>query len=426
MKNINDQHMDRNIDRSEVQAAGNTAVMDPEFHPETFSVDGYADRLMDELFVGVEYLLETGTEPETAATEPEYISMKTIEMPDFALPISLEPAGELVTAPARTDAAEAGDTTATTAATTAIAPPSQARPDWSFRILWGLSLISLAGATAMVMTQWQSYRSLLMQLSGQAPVAETVALAPTSLESPNQQFATYVQRSLEVLKDQQAINQANQALNPGTVAIVPPTSLQIPSTSALPAVPAAPSAATATPSQQQETGTVLERIYIPVYQTPNGFIPVVPGVPVPPSMAALPGGAIATNPSSPASPSAPSTAPAPAAAAKPSSPAAKSSPSQTQSSPANPSSQPASTNPTVAAAPPAAPQPEAAAVQTLVGLLELGDSSAALFEVNGVTRRFSLGEKIGNSGWSLAEIKAGEAVIRRNGEVKSVYVGQTF
>ena len=56
------------------------------------------------------------------------------------------------------------------------------------------------------------------------------------------------------------------------------------------------------------------------------------------------------------------------------------------------------------------------------------DSSkdAALFEVNGVTRRVSVGEGISSSGWSLVEITNGEAVIRRNGEVRSIYSGQEF
>jgi Tfp pilus assembly protein PilP len=70
--------------------------------------------------------------------------------------------------------------------------------------------------------------------------------------------------------------------------------------------------------------------------------------------------------------------------------------------------------------------PAAAAKYTLVGLLELGDRSAALFEVDGVTQRFSIGEAVGSSGWTLVSVANQEAVIRRNGEVRSVYVGQKF
>jgi Tfp pilus assembly protein PilP len=62
----------------------------------------------------------------------------------------------------------------------------------------------------------------------------------------------------------------------------------------------------------------------------------------------------------------------------------------------------------------------------LIGILELGDRSAALFEVNGVSRRVKVGENIGSSGWTLVEVKNREAVIRRNGEVRSIIVGQSF
>jgi hypothetical protein len=80
--------------------------------------------------------------------------------------------------------------------------------------------------------------------------------------------------------------------------------------------------------------------------------------------------------------------------------------------PANPSRPRASTpsTPTVA--------------HTLTGLLELGDRSAALFEVNNITQRFQVGESIGTSGWTLVEISKNQAIVRRNGEVRSVFVGQ--
>ncbi|MBW4520168.1 MAG: hypothetical protein KME16_10775 [Scytolyngbya sp. HA4215-MV1] len=62
--------------------------------------------------------------------------------------------------------------------------------------------------------------------------------------------------------------------------------------------------------------------------------------------------------------------------------------------------------------------------RTLVGVLELGDRSAALFELNGVTQRYQVGESIGSSGWTLVDISKNQAVIRRNGEVRSIFVGQ--
>jgi Tfp pilus assembly protein PilP len=62
----------------------------------------------------------------------------------------------------------------------------------------------------------------------------------------------------------------------------------------------------------------------------------------------------------------------------------------------------------------------------LIGLLELGDRSAALLEVNGVPQRIQVGEKIGASGWQVVSITNQAALIQRNGEVRSIYVGQQF
>ena len=65
-------------------------------------------------------------------------------------------------------------------------------------------------------------------------------------------------------------------------------------------------------------------------------------------------------------------------------------------------------------------------INTLVGILELGERSAALFEIDGVARRIYVGENIGSSGWNLVKVVNQEAVVRRNGEVRSVFVGQQF
>lgn len=96
----------------------------------------------------------------------------------------------------------------------------------------------------------------------------------------------------------------------------------------------------------------------------------------------------------------------------------------TASSPAAPAT---TTAPSSTAAAPA-PQPMEApgAVHVLVGVLELGDRSSALFEISGTTQRVYVGENIGSSGWTLVSVTDGEAIVRRNGEVRSIYVGQRF
>ncbi|MGB3614733.1 MAG: hypothetical protein WBA10_13150 [Elainellaceae cyanobacterium] len=100
--------------------------------------------------------------------------------------------------------------------------------------------------------------------------------------------------------------------------------------------------------------------------------------------------------------------------------------------PLAPQASPSASGPSPA---PAAPAPESApkaeiipniapSPHVLVGLLQLGDRSAAIFEFDDGARRVRIGDGIGSSGWSLVSISQDEAVIRRNGEVRSIYIGQ--
>lgn len=71
-------------------------------------------------------------------------------------------------------------------------------------------------------------------------------------------------------------------------------------------------------------------------------------------------------------------------------------------------------------APVSAPPPQ----RTLKAVMELGAQSAVLFEMNGVSQRYEKGENIGTSGWVVVKIENGSAIVRRNGEVRTVSVGQ--
>ncbi len=100
--------------------------------------------------------------------------------------------------------------------------------------------------------------------------------------------------------------------------------------------------------------------------------------------------------------------------------------------PANIAVKPPATTPRAAAkVSPAAPETPTAATpmanlpqRTLTGVIEMGDRSAVLFELNGVTQRVYLGESIGSTGWSLVEVARDSAILRRNGEVRTIGVGQ--
>lgn len=63
---------------------------------------------------------------------------------------------------------------------------------------------------------------------------------------------------------------------------------------------------------------------------------------------------------------------------------------------------------------------------SLVGLLESGDQSTALFNLNGITQRIQIGESIGTTGWNLIAVENQKALIYRNGERRLIDVGQSF
>jgi hypothetical protein len=169
---------------------------------------------------------------------------------------------------------------------------------------------------------------------------------------------------------QRSIANLDRRAEASRVALNPPTTLPTVSV---------PGTVTAT----QSPG-VLERVYIPVYQPPQ---PATSGVATT-ATAAAPTASTAAS----------------VAAAATNAPVATVSPAV---SPALTATAPITNN-------------------VLMGIMQLGDRSAALFELNGVAQRVYIGESIGASGWSLVSVSSQEAVVRRNGEVRSVYIGQQF
>jgi hypothetical protein len=73
-----------------------------------------------------------------------------------------------------------------------------------------------------------------------------------------------------------------------------------------------------------------------------------------------------------------------------------------------------------------APLANALPKRLLTGVIEMGDRSAVLFEINGATQRIYLGESIGSTGWNLVEVTKDAAVFRRNGEFQTTSIGQVL
>jgi hypothetical protein len=196
----------------------------------------------------------------------------------------------------------------------------------------------------------------------QRPLTQSTA-APTEQISP---FADYAQKTIDRLSQQPSA--------PG-VPTQPPTGIA-PTTPTV-TIPAQPTTA---PVFAPRVSTGLERIYVPNYQFPTS--------------AAAPSVLITPLPSTPKSTK-------PTALNRPNS------------------------LPTIKAGE-VASNSSSGVARRLAGVLNQGDRSVALFEVSGVTQRFEIGESIGSSGWTLVEVTQNQAMIRRNGEVRSIYVGQTF
>jgi hypothetical protein len=305
-----------------------------------------ADRLMNNIFADVERMLERGVD---LTDEPEVAAIPTPPEPLWSAPDDLAtvPTAKLSPRPSLLEQAETPEELADLAALMAEVSEETAptKPTRSFdRLLLSLILASLVATGGL----WFYFRSRLQ------PVASVEVASPSAdqiQQQKNQEFLRYVGRSLDrIERDGKAQREA------ATIA-----------------------AAGASPSPASSPTTVLERVYIPIYQTPPAAVLPNPAVlPIaPPALAPQTAPQTAPSAVSPAAPSAPNIA---AASAK----------------------------------------------HVLLGVLELGDRSAALFEIDGTPERVQMGEAIGNSGWSLVSISNQEAIVRRNGEVRSIYVGQQF
>ena len=159
--------------------------------------------------------------------------------------------------------------------------------------------------------------------------------------------------------------------------------------------------------------------------TPQKTLPVPPVKPLP-TITAVPVTSLSTPAPPPVPPqpaAAPPKAPSTPVLSTPNLPPAAPAPAPTPAaaSPKDPST------PVLAAKAPVPPPP---AIQTpayrLVGLVELGDRSVALININNVTQRVAIGETIGSSGWTLEAVTAQSVALNRNGEKRSLYVGQDF
>ncbi len=367
-----------------------------------FSIEAYADSLMDDLFHDVEQALDLGTELPTETITPE-VAVLSVDTPSLMLaPRGGSSVSGLVVGLPHESVTE-------------MPMPSERLSSSSLTD----RLLLVAGGVSIVLTvglwlasqHWvaQHLPSSLGGVSAIAPVAP-----PTPAPDPTENFFNYFQTALGRIEQQSTVTASlptGQLLNPASgllpsataglnpnpadlsLAGMPLTAhmptINIPGTAVSTLPPIAGSPSLTTPGLPNTTAnttsvigsangnrTVLERVYIPIYvPAPNGVTGQMPSVPIA-------GAPTTTLP----------------------------------------------TIPGISTVTAGAPTTTAGVTHTLVGVLMSNDPtrSAALFEINGVTRRVAIGESIGSSGWSLVQVGKEDAVIRRNGEVRSIYIQQKF
>lgn len=415
-----------------LQAAG-THLIIPEpsedlISNEPWSIEFDADGLMDELFADIDdilhgsgnipghYLHHNHRPPRSieqtssshrvdnshASTTPvaTYEPVQTINVPQLVLPNSFNP----------TPAQKEDVGTVVINQRAKITQRQQARLNLTKLLITGTTIgIAIAGTLHILNSQFPS-------ILGSQVTEPDISVSQTQPEvDPQAELVDYMLRALAIIEQRGTSNNSQRNSQVAQQPVTQPLSVATPS-NAGDLTP--PLAANNTLPVVNPTTNVVERIYIPVYQAPS-------------PMRFAPPPQIATNP--PTSP--------PEAVnnnASVNQPANTNEVAAVPSAPMNVNQQPASVNvpslPTVPTRPPIpvtvnpqqafVPSTSPTPTHTLAGLLELGDKSAALFENEGVTRRIHIGESIGATGWTLVDIANGEAIVRRNGEVRSIFAGQ--
>ena len=399
---------------------------------EPWTIETYAEGLMDELFNDIDNILDGRSKRNHHRDRTESVPVQTMtfQMPDVVLPSKLNRPLQSTTPIKNVQT------------TTLVVNHPSIRAITTTGQTSGLGKLIFMGLGLTVGTFGIVYlieSGLLTKITAQSwPNPQTPS--PVAVTTDSQlDLVNYMLEALTVIEQQGTTNNKTIA-KPGfpTVNLNQTTALPLPNTQPTETLPLPVAANNALPVTSRLTPpNVVERIYIPVYQSPapQYQIPTVPAVPIPPT---LPSSLAVNNPPlnliQPAiKPIAKTTQINP----QPSQPATKPIAKTTQVN-----LKPAAVNPqSLKVAPPQLPTvvPPAPIKETkdipqqvvapsyiaqLEGLLELGNKSVALFKVDGISRRINIGENIGTTGWTLVEVSNGEAIVRRNGEVRSIYTGQ--
>ncbi|MEO1764952.1 MAG: hypothetical protein AAFR83_24060 [Cyanobacteria bacterium J06629_18] len=426
---------------------------------EPWTMDTYADGLMDEIFSDIDCILDGKANLNKQIIQPQQQLIL-----HQAAPPQVVPPPTIVTPFQQAEQERIHAHLGNMAGN----PPKTARVKKSRRKIWrnlqqilkvaaglGIGIAAINWAINSGLLNRLTSKSLQFALqepaSQQKILSESVKSAEPTQAQIKSDLADYMLSALAII-DRQRDSQDRASAN--NIAQTPVPANQATLAYANQPVSKLPAPKIANNGKPQPTRStrVVERIYIPVYQAPQPMRYAPPAIAQAPAPTPLPPVKTASKGVAPKPSQSKDRKPAPVKVAKAKAPktinafasireikpvAVKSKPVNVKQAPEVPKMKAAtaiapaaeaSTTPVKKPVPAKEQKIASAPVSShvLEGLLELGEQSAALFKVNGVSRRVQKGETIGASGWTLVDVANGEAIIRRNGEVRSIFAGQKF
>ncbi|NEQ26650.1 MAG: hypothetical protein F6K28_48015 [Microcoleus sp. SIO2G3] len=383
---------------------------------EPWSIETYADSLMDELFAEIDRILDGNDNlPSQTALQEDIRQVQTVTVPEIVVPeTQLRPIRKV--AQARNNPLSTL-VVGTPAVRRQASKSSQKSQRTNSIVLWVAVTIGLAAASIL----WVFNSGLLNRLvskSLQQSLLQPQAQSPLPTKAQIEaDLVNYMLGALSVIDRQEAkssLRSASSANQTALAYITPQPVGKLP----------APVGANNTSSAPSYSTRVVERIYIPVYQAPQPMRYAPPPTADTPNSATVSESSLGKASKLDVKTTQPVSVQALAAVRPELKPVPSSAVSPKLATDAAASPSVVSENQEVAST--VTTRDVTAPSHTLEKLFELGNKSAALFKIDGVTRRVEVGEAIGASGWTLVKIAKGEVTIRRNGEVRSIYIGQTF
>ncbi|MEM7554460.1 MAG: hypothetical protein AAF378_10235 [Cyanobacteria bacterium P01_A01_bin.84] len=419
---------------------------------EAWSMDAYADGLMDDLFSDLDRALEKGGNLSSRTVQREYSEKVNIKVPQIVVPENLQivKPPQVLNNQIKTVLVDRSEVKA-----------SKQKIRKKSRFAWGKFLTRAASFGAVVGGMiWLVNSGLLNRLASssfQQALREPriqKQLPPNRKVDAQTELVNYMLGALTAIGNEKVESKGLSARNlsaakipQGLISQASQTSQNIASNTSstksfanLPPVTNASNALPPVPSRYTRVIERVKRVYVPVYKAP------APMRYNPPSIASAP------KKLTPPKKSQPSAANSVKVASKAvrnaafaairtglkpvnigKNPIAVKQPSKPISAllPAIPSAPTPPKLPTAKKPPVEEQKQEIATAKTITkhelkAVMDWGDKSAAIFKVEGADLQIRKGEAIGSSGWTLVEITGKEAIIRRNGEVRSIQAGQNL